>query len=131
VIRVLPHILLHVPPLEYHVVGEGTDLAYLEALATQCGVEHIVTFLGPVTHKQLVSEYTEADIFVLPSATEGFGLVFLEAMAHAKPVIARRAGASPEVVDHGTTGCLIENEAELASAIKDLLTNPARAARTG
>jgi glycosyltransferase involved in cell wall biosynthesis len=69
------------------------------------------------------------DVFAMPSLWEGFGLVFLEAMAAGKPVVSTAVSAIPEVVQDGVTGLLVPpREAEsLARAILALLTDPARA----
>lgn len=88
------------PPLV--VVGDGADRARLEALA-----QTPVTFTGAVDDATLQRLYADASAFVLPSTGEGFGLVYLEAMAHALPVIGARAGGTPEVVAEGVTGVLI------------------------
>jgi len=79
----------------------------------------------------LVSEYLQADAFVLPSQREGFGLVFLEAMAYAKPVIARRAAAAIEVIADGHTGVLVDDERGLAPAMISMLSDPDRALAMG
>ncbi len=127
VLRALPRALEDAPNLEYRVVGEGDDRTYLENLARQSGVAGRVTFTGAVTHVQLLEEYRNCDAFILPSEREGFGLVFLEAMAFSKPVIARQAAAAAEVVVHGETGLLVNGEADLASAICDFARDPRRA----
>ena len=76
-------------------------------------------WIGDVTQRQLAAEYQQADIFCLPSVQEGFGIVFLEAMAAGKPIVAARSAAVPEVVQHG---CLVEpdNAEALAAAIETL-----------
>jgi glycosyltransferase involved in cell wall biosynthesis len=78
-----------------------------------------VRWLGDVTAAQLAAEYNGADVFCLPSVQEGFGIVFLEAMAAGKPIVAARASAVPEVVRHGL---LVEPESvdALADAIEKL-----------
>ena len=86
------------------MVGDGPDRAEAEAYARDHGFEHEVRFTG----KQLDIDTVLAcsDIFLLPSATESFGLAALEAMAHKVPVIASRVGGLPEVVRHGVDGYL-------------------------
>lgn len=84
------------------VVGEGADRARLQALARTP-----VTFTGAVDDATLQALYADASAFVLPSTGEGFGLVYLEAMAHGLPVIGARAGGTPEVVVDGETGVLV------------------------
>ncbi len=127
VLRSLPATLADAPALQYRIVGDGADRAYLEEVARQSGITSRVTFTGAVTHAQLLEEYRNCDAFILPSEREGFGLVFLEAMAFSKPVIARRAAAAAEVVVHGETGLLVNGEVDLASAICDFARDPRRA----
>ena len=66
-----------------------------------------MALLGDVTRDQLAEEYVNADCFCLPTVQEGFGIVFLEAMAAGLPVVACRAAAVPEVVREGETGVLV------------------------
>ncbi|HZR83355.1 MAG TPA: glycosyltransferase [Candidatus Binatia bacterium] len=89
---------------------------------------HAVEFLGPVSDERLARLYAACDLFVAPSLYESFGLIYLEAMNWAKPVIGCRAGGIPEVVEHGVTGLLVEPEAPsaLAEAIVSLLDSPVR-----
>ncbi|HEY4721331.1 MAG TPA: glycosyltransferase family 4 protein, partial [Anaerolineae bacterium] len=92
-----------------------------------------VTFTGSVDEGQLRALYQSCDLFVAPSLYESFGLIYLEAMNYAKPVIGCRAGGIPEVVDHGVSGLLVEPEAPLAltEAIVSLLTSPSRLREMG
>jgi len=104
------------------IVGDGDDRERLTARGRELGLAPAVTFLGRVSDEDLARLYAKARAFVLPSTGEGFGLVFLEAMAHARPVIAARAGGAPEVVLDGETGLLVppEDPASLAAAIERL-----------
>ena len=83
------------------------------------------TFLGHVDQATLEQLYSECDILVAPSLSESFGLMYAEAMAHAKPVVAFRTGAAPEVVVHNQTGILVEpnDVTALAYALINLATN--------
>jgi glycosyltransferase involved in cell wall biosynthesis len=79
--------------------------------------------MGDIGRNALAAEYTRADVFCLPSIQEGFGIVFLEAMAAGKPIVAARAAAVPEVVRHGL---LVEptNPEALAEAMFRLYRDP-------
>lgn len=87
-----------------------------------------VKFTGPVNDDQLRDLYQACDLFVAPSLYESFGLIYIEAMNYAKPVIGCRAGGIPEVVDDGITGLLVDPAAPtaLADAIVRMLESPAR-----
>ena len=78
-------------------------------------------------------QYASCDIFVLPSDQEGFGIVYLEAMAHRKPVVASRAAGAPEVVSEGKTGLLVEHGSRpaLVAALAHLLASPERRQQLG
>jgi glycosyltransferase involved in cell wall biosynthesis len=112
--------------ITYTVVGDGGDRRRLEQLAHSLGVDQRVDFAGTYNYFDLSAMYGACDVFVLPSAQEGFGLVYLEAMAAGKPVIAARAGAAPEVVVDGVTGLLVEyGDIESLAAAIDRLSNDA------
>jgi len=115
------------------VVGDGDDRPRLERLARAAGVASRVTFSGQVDDATLIELYRRCSLFALPSVREGFGLVFLEAMAAAKPVIAARAAALPELVRDGETGLLVpfSDRQALAAAINALVADPALAAILG
>ncbi|HVS82078.1 MAG TPA: glycosyltransferase family 4 protein [Pyrinomonadaceae bacterium] len=133
VIRALPAVLARVPDLEYVVVGSGSDLERHKRIAADLGVADRVQFLGSVDERSLRAVYESCDIFVLPSAGEGFGIVFLEAMHYRKPIIAANSGATPEVVKDGETGMLVEsgNVERLAAAMIALCTNRPERDRMG
>jgi len=122
VIEALPAVIKQIPSLNYYVVGDGTDLERHKTLAREKGVADRVHFLGSVSASELQSHYRACDVFVMPSDGEGFGIVYLEAMQHGKPVIAARSGAAPEVVLDGVTGRLVEygNREELARTLIEL-----------
>lgn len=105
-----------IPELDLRIVGGGPEAAHLRDLALRLRLEKVVTWAGHATAAALAAEYNRADVFCLPSVQEGFGIVFLEAMAAGKPIVAARAAAVPEVVEHGL---LVEpeNAAALAEAI--------------
>lgn len=107
VIRVLPDLLKAVPDLSYVIVGDGDLRPGLEKLAHESPARDHILFLGKLTVEQLKHCYFKCDIFVMPSRQEGFGIVFLEAMALGKPVVAACVGGTPEIVKNGITGFLV------------------------
>jgi glycosyltransferase involved in cell wall biosynthesis len=133
VIEALPSVITQAPGLEYVVVGSGSDLERHRRLALELGVAERVHFLGSVDDETLRRCYQDCDLFVLPSAGEGFGIVFLEAMSYAKAVIAANSGAAPEVVKDRETGLLVEygNVGQLAEAITSLCLNSGLRKRFG
>jgi glycosyltransferase involved in cell wall biosynthesis len=125
VIRAMPALLRQFPDLVYQIVGDGDGRAAIEALAQAEGVAQAVQFQGTVSDEELAQSYAEADIFVMPSRAEGFGFVFLEAMAYGKPVVAGNVDATVEVVRHGKTGLLVNpcSTTEITAAIMLLLSD--------
>jgi glycosyltransferase involved in cell wall biosynthesis len=105
------------PELELEIAGRGPLEPALKALATELGIQESVTFLGHVSPIQAAIE--RAAVVVVPSMGEGFGMVALEAMERARPVIAANIGGLSELVRDGETGILVPaGEAEpLADAI--------------
>jgi len=116
-----------IPELEVRIVGNGPCAAQLRQLAGELKLNGVVTFLGDVSRTQLVEEYRAASVVCLPSVQEGFGIVLLEAMAAAKPIVASRAAAIPEVAPHAA---LVEpdNAEALAAGIESLYRSPANCA---
>ncbi len=133
VIRALPRVLACFPSLTYHVVGNGDGRRSLQQLANELGVTASVRFHGDTTQADLEQLYAHSTIFVLPSQNEGFGLVFVEAMAHSLPVIGGNLDATPEVVANGETGILVDpRDPEAVSlAILGLLRDRRRASDLG
>ena len=125
-ITALPRLLTRWPELQLAAVGEGDDRAWLADLAEENGVNLHVHFLSGLSYAELAACYGHCDIFALPSRGEGFGLVYLEAMACGKPVIGGAHGGAPEVIEDSKTGYLVEHgdPAQLAMAIETLLADP-------
>jgi len=109
--------------VRYQIAGDGPDAARLRRLAEKAGIA--VLFHGQVGDDELQALYKESDLFVLPSGAEGFGIVYLEALGHARPVIAAEAGGVPFFIRHGETGWLVpygEPQA-LATCIRERITD--------
>jgi len=124
--------LLSAPAL-LRVVGTGPELSKLQALARDLGVADRVSFLGHVPFSELVAEYRAADVFCLPSVQEGFGIVFLEAMAAGLPVVGCQAASVPEVVPDWECGLLVppRDVPALAFAPDRLLSDRSERRRLG
>ncbi len=106
-IEAMPAVRAAVPGVQLRIVGRGDDLPRLQGIARQQAVlKSGVDFFGYLDDKRLVEELRSCRLFVLPSKKEGFGLVFLEAMAHGRPCLGARAGGIPEVITE-ETGILV------------------------
>jgi phosphatidyl-myo-inositol dimannoside synthase len=95
------------PDLSLVVVGSGDDLPRLRKIASDLGVSASVRFLDVLSRAQIAACYAHAEVFALPSTGEGFGLVFLEAMAFSKPVVGASAGGTTDIVEDGVNGLLV------------------------
>jgi phosphatidylinositol alpha-1,6-mannosyltransferase len=98
-ISALPTIRQECPEARLRIIGDGNDRARLEQLAEAGGSRPAIEFLGRVSDADLRRQLSECQVFALPSQGEGFGLVYLEALANGKPCIAANAGGAPEVID--------------------------------
>jgi phosphatidyl-myo-inositol dimannoside synthase len=121
-IDALPEIRRRVPHATLRVIGRGDDLPRLQQLAASAGVAESVRFLGYIGDKEMKAELKQCRIFALPSEREGFGLVYLEAMAYGKPCVGADAGGTPEVLspDSGLL-CPYGNVEALAAACAQAL----------
>jgi phosphatidyl-myo-inositol dimannoside synthase len=137
-----PDVLRRVPNAVYSIVGGGDDLPRLEARTKELAISASVRFLGSVSAEALAVCYDRCSVFAMPARTElegtvprgeGFGIVFLEAMAFAKPVLGPRVGAPAEFIRSGEHGLLVDpaSAAEVAAALIELLSDPARARKMG
>jgi phosphatidylinositol alpha-1,6-mannosyltransferase len=140
VIKALPRLLLRTPNLAYLIAGEGAYRAALVDLAASLGVREHVVFLGRVSDELLPTIYGISDVFAMPSReeldacdVEGFGLVFLEASACAKPIVAGRSGGTADAVVDGVTGLLVDpkDPEDVARAIGQLLSSQDLARQMG
>lgn len=110
--------------------GDGS-LEDLRALATDQGIGERVRFLPPEPHDDLPSLYAAADVLLVPSRSESFGLVALEAQACGVPVVASAVGGLREVVADGVSGLLAPEPSGLAERLLTVLRDPGLAARLG
>jgi phosphatidylinositol alpha-1,6-mannosyltransferase len=120
VIRIIPDLVARGHDIIYVVAGDGDDRARLEALAIEIGVAERVKFLGPIPPKMLVDAYRMADLFVMPSTGEGFGIAFLEAMATGTPALGLSVAGARDALADGELGTMVPED-ELAITISSLL----------
>jgi len=139
-IRALAVVRERVPDVRWVVIGDGPLRPELEELARAHGVAEITQFLGAVSDGERDQWLRRATLFAMPSrlpegslAGEGFGIVFLEAAAYGKPVVAGNVGGAVDAVRDGESGILVDpgDPAAVASAITELLLNGPLAARLG
>ena len=130
-LQAMPEIVKAVPDVKFLIVGDGPLRGKLEELGREFKVERQVIFTG--SRRDIPELISIMDVFVLPSISEGFGNVLLEAMAMGKPVVASRVGGIPEIVTPGLNGLLVEpaRPSEMASSVLKLLKDPGEAKRLG
>jgi phosphatidylinositol alpha-1,6-mannosyltransferase len=139
-VRALALVRQTVPGARWVVIGDGSLRPAIEELARASGLGEAVLFLGAVSDEQRSQWLRRADVFAMPSrvpadghAGEGFGISFLEAGAHGKPVVAGGVGGALDSVVDGRTGLLVDptDPVAVADALVRLLSDRDLAARLG
>ncbi|MEL7344782.1 MAG: glycosyltransferase family 4 protein [Pseudomonadota bacterium] len=135
-LRALPSVLQNHPEAILTIIGDGVLRPELEALANGLGISHAVDFKGRVDAITLDWAYREATAFALPSAKEGFGIVYLEAWQHGVPVVTGTEDAATTLVDHGEDGFSVHHDdidglAQTLSALLGDLRGAAEMGRAG
>lgn len=133
-LRAFARVRERLPEARLRIVGDGPRLPAARRLAGKLGLADTVTFTGALASTaELDREYRRARVFCLPSRQEGFGIVFLEAMAYGLPIAAASAGAVAEVAPPNRTSLLIPpGDAEaLAAVLVRLLSDRDLATRLG
>jgi phosphatidylinositol alpha-1,6-mannosyltransferase len=125
-LEVLPELLAEEGNLSYLIAGDGDDRQRLERKAASLGIDKHVVFAGRVPEAEKADHYRVADVFVMPGRQEGFGFVFLEAMASGIPVVASSLDGSCEAVLDGKIGDLADpdDREALKAAIRRALRRP-------
>lgn len=128
-----PRVLARSPQARLLIVGDGEEHEALRASAHRLGISPRVTFLGTLPHEDVIRCMRAADLLVLPSLVESFGIVLLEAMGCGLPVVASRVMGIPSLVEDGVNGFLTPpgDEDALADRITLLLSDPDLRARMG
>jgi len=121
------------PRLRYTVIGDGPEMSLLVKLACDLNIQNRVAFLGRLSHEQVMDYMAATDVFCLPSWCEGFGVVYIEAMAHKKPVIACKGEGIEDAIIDGETGFLVEPKSvqKLVNVLEYVLDHPVEAALVG
>ena len=120
IIACLPQLLKQMPNLCYLIVGDGDDRARLEELIVKNDVSSNIKFIGNISNEQLSNLYSIADLFAMPSTGEGFGIVFLEAMAAGTPVLSLDLDGSVDPLQDGNLGT-VATEVNLCEVLCDAL----------
>jgi phosphatidylinositol alpha-1,6-mannosyltransferase len=125
VIEAMPELVRRFPTLKYLIVGDGDDRDRLERKARTLGIFDKVIFTGRILENEKVSHYSLADAYVMPSYGEGFGIVFLEAVACGVPAIGSKVDGSREALLDGKLGHLVDPKLpeDLIKAVIEVLTN--------
>jgi glycosyltransferase involved in cell wall biosynthesis len=126
ILELLPNLLAEEDNLSYLIAGDGEDKQRLERKAVSLGVHQHVVFAGRVPEAEKADHYRLADVFVMPGRQEGFGFVFLEAMASGIPVVASSLDGSREAVLNGELGEIADpdDREALKAAIRRALSRP-------
>ncbi len=132
-LKAFSKLLTKYPNLFYIIIGEGPEERQIKRLIEDLGIEDHVIFLGKKPHAEVLRYMAGCEIFSMPSWDEGFGVVYLEAMAHGKPVIGGQGEGIEDVIDHKKDGLLVKTQDadSLAEALDYLLRNPERAREIG
>jgi phosphatidylinositol alpha-1,6-mannosyltransferase len=128
-----PRVVSAVPDATLVVAGQGDDLPRLREKAARSAARNSIHFTGFVDEAELATMYEQAAMFALPSRGEGFGLVYLEAMAHRRACVGSIHDAAGDVIVDGVTGRLVDQRdpAALAGAISELLVDERLRAQMG
>jgi len=132
-IKAIAKLIDKYPDIICLVIGDGEERKNLEELVQKMNLKKYVKFLGQLPHDEAMEYISICDIFSLPSWDEGFGIVYIEAMAHGKPAIACQGQGIEDVIKDKETGILVEpkNVNNLTKVIDFLLLNPKEAKEIG
>jgi len=121
------------PDIIYLIIGKGKERKELEKLVIKLNLQDMVIFIGEGPHYKVMEYMASCDIFSLPSWNEGFGVVYLEAMVHGKPIIGCKGEGIEDVVENGKTGLLVKPKDvdSLVVALDFLLSHPSEAQDIG
>jgi teichuronic acid biosynthesis glycosyltransferase TuaC len=132
-LRAIQKLIGKYPELHYIIIGEGRERQHLEEMSEHLKISQYVEFVGVQPHERVMEYVSICDIFSLPSWREAFGVVYLEAMVHGKPVIGCIGQGVEDVIEPNKTGLLVEprNVESLVDALDFLLSQPETAKAIG
>jgi len=116
ILQALPEIRRQIPTVHYFIVGKGSDIPRIEQLIIQLELQDCVTLTGFVTDDELGDYYNMCDVFAMPSKSEGFGIVYLEALACGKPTLGGNQDGAMDALCHGELGALVDPDDVVAIA---------------
>ncbi len=126
VLEAMPELLKLQPALSYLIVGDGNDRQRLQEKASALGLERCVVFTGFINEAEKADHFRLADVFVMPGRGEGFGFVFLEALACGVPAVGSQLDGSCEALMQGELGVLVDpfSQASIKAGILIALVKP-------
>ena len=130
-IRAFAKIVQSHPDARLTIIGHGSQRETLEQLCQACGVAHKVTFTGQIPNAQVLEHLSRSQFFIMPSVREGFGIVYIEAMACGCITVGTKGEGIADVIRNGENGFLVTPDApeEIVSIAQDCLEHPSVAAR--
>ena len=127
VLKSMSELVLEYPMLRYLIVGkyDNEEKARMDKLIELMNLKGFVIFTGFIPDEELGSHYDLADLYIMPSLNEGFGIVFIEAMYYGLPVIAGNKDGSPDALLNGRLGILVDPDktGQISAAIKKVIKN--------
>jgi glycosyltransferase involved in cell wall biosynthesis len=125
ILKAMPELLKKIPGLTLQVIGNNQNIGTMKKLVHQLGIGNSVEFFGWIHPEKISTYYRKASVFVMPSLMEGFGLVFLEAMAQGLPVIGGNVGGTLELIRDGKNGFLVNpgDGGALVKKIREYIVN--------
>lgn len=123
ILLALPEIRRQIPDVHYILVGKGDDRPRIEQLITQLNLQDCVTLTGFVPDQEISNYYNLCDVFAMPSKGEGFGIVYLEALACGKPTLGGNQDGAIDALCHGELGVLVnpDNLEEITETLIKIL----------
>jgi glycosyltransferase involved in cell wall biosynthesis len=123
IIAALPEIKKAIPNVHYILIGKGDDQPRIKRLISQLKLQNNVTLTGFVPEQELCDHYNLCDVFAMPSQQEGFGIVYLEALACGKPTLGGNKDAATDALCHGQLGALVNPDdiSEITQTLMQIL----------